>query len=90
MPRGLCSCVKIAVDLVSEGVCSKNEALQMVEPAQHPALHQGIDPSINIVPVARAFLFSGAAAGRVVLMRILLKRKVEGEVLSGPLGNNAG
>ena len=66
--RTAAAAVKIAVDLVSEGVCSKNEALQMVEPAQlTQLLHQGIDPSINIVPVAKGLPASpGAAVGRVV------------------------
>lgn len=66
--RTAAAAVKIAVDMVSEGVCSKEEALQRVEPAQlTQLLHQGIDPSINIVPVAKGLPASpGAAVGKVV------------------------
>ncbi|NLX91970.1 MAG: pyruvate, phosphate dikinase [Firmicutes bacterium] len=66
--RTAAAAVKIAVDMVSEGLCSKEEALQRVEPAQlTQLLHQGIDPSINIIPVAKGLPASpGAAVGKVV------------------------
>lgn len=66
--RTAAAAVKIAVDMVSEGLCSKEEALQRVEPAQlTQLLHQGIDPSINIIPAAKGLPASpGAAVGKVV------------------------
>ena len=82
--RTAAAAVKIAVDMVSEGVCSKEEALQRVEPAQlTQLLHQGIDPSINIVPVAKGLPASpGAAVGKVVLMPILPKKGQKEKMLS--------
>lgn len=60
--------VKVAVDLVTEGICTKKEALLKVEPSQlNQLLHQRIDPSLDLEPLAEGLPASpGAASGRVV------------------------
>lgn len=60
--------VKVAVDLVSEGICTKEEALLKVEPSQLvQLLHQRIDPSLDLEVLAEGLPASpGAASGRVV------------------------
>ncbi len=75
--RTAAAAVKIAVDLVSEGVCSRDEALLKVEPAQlTQLLHRGIDPSITLSPVDTGLPASpGAAVGKVVFDADLAEQK---------------
>ncbi|MGI5883060.1 MAG: pyruvate, phosphate dikinase [Dethiobacteria bacterium] len=80
--RTAAAAVKIAVDMVSEGVSTKNEALLRVDPAQlTQLLHQGIDPSLTIKPVATGLPASpGAAVGKVVFDADIAERRgQEGE-----------
>lgn len=60
--------VKIAVDMVREGLLTKEEALLRVDPNQlDQMLHRRMDPSFQIDPVAKGLPASpGAASGRVV------------------------
>jgi len=60
--------VKIAVDMVKEGLISKTEALQRLRPADlDQLLHPRLDPSAPVTAVARGLAASpGAAAGKVV------------------------
>jgi pyruvate, orthophosphate dikinase len=66
--RTTASAVKIAVDMVHEGVISKHEALMRVEPSQlDQLLHPRIDPSATTNVVARGLAASpGAASGMAV------------------------
>lgn len=60
--------VKIAVDMVNEGLISKEEALLRVEAEQiNQLLHRQIDTSANVQPVAKGLPASpGAAYGKVI------------------------
>ncbi len=60
--------VKIAVDMVAEGLISKEEAVLRVEPASlDQLLHPVIDPKAKIEVIARGLPASpGAASGKVV------------------------
>ena len=60
--------VKVAHDLVTEGMVSKKEAILMVEPAQlDQLLHRQIDPKGKIEVIAKGLPASpGAATGAVV------------------------
>ncbi len=60
--------VKIAVDMVSEGLITKEEAVLRVEPASlDQLLHPIIDPKARIEVIAKGLPASpGAASGRVV------------------------
>jgi pyruvate,orthophosphate dikinase len=60
--------VKIAVDMVSEGLISKEEAVLRVEPASlDQLLHPIIDPKAKITLIAKGLPASpGAASGKVV------------------------
>lgn len=60
--------VKVAHDLVAEGMVSKKEAILMVEPAQlDQLLHRQIDPKGKIEVIAKGLPASpGAATGAVV------------------------
>lgn len=60
--------VKIAVDMVKEGLITKEEALLRVEPAQlDQLLHKRIDPSAKVQVIASGVAASpGAAVGSVV------------------------
>jgi len=74
--------VKVAVDLVAEGICTKKEALLKVEPSQlNQLLHQRIDPSLDLEPLAEGLPASpGAASGRVVFdANVAEQRSQEGE-----------
>ena len=66
--RSPAAAVKIAVDLVREGVIDKTTAVQRVEPEQVGAvLHPRVDPSYAEPPIATGLNASpGAAHGRVV------------------------
>lgn len=61
--------VKIAVDMFSEGLISKDEALLRVDPEQiDQLLHRQIDTSVKLHPIAQGLPASpGAASGKVVL-----------------------
>ena len=60
--------VKIAVDMVNEGIITKEMALQRVEPRQvDQLLHRRIDPTARVQVIARGLNASpGAATGKVV------------------------
>lgn len=60
--------VKIAVDLVEEGVISREEAIRRVDPDQlDQMLHRRIDPEAKLVVLAKGLPASpGAASGQVV------------------------
>ncbi|MBD3163171.1 MAG: pyruvate, phosphate dikinase, partial [Candidatus Eisenbacteria bacterium] len=60
--------VKIAVDMVQEGLIRKEEALLRVEPAQlDQLLHPQIDPKAKVTVLAKGLAASpGAAVGKVV------------------------
>jgi pyruvate,orthophosphate dikinase len=59
--------VRIAVDMVSEGLIDKKEALKRVDPDQlEQLLHPMIDPSVNARPIAKGLPASpGAASGGI-------------------------
>ncbi|MGC8976583.1 MAG: pyruvate, phosphate dikinase [Candidatus Ratteibacteria bacterium] len=60
--------VKIAVDMVKEGLITKEEAIMRVEPSQiDQLLHPIIDPKAKVEPVAKGLPASpGAASGKIV------------------------
>ncbi|MCE5284966.1 MAG: pyruvate, phosphate dikinase, partial [Pelosinus sp.] len=60
--------VKVAYDMVQEGLISKKEALMMVEPGQlDQLLHRQIDSSVKLDVIAKGLPASpGAASGEVV------------------------
>ncbi|OQX53505.1 MAG: pyruvate, phosphate dikinase [Candidatus Omnitrophica bacterium 4484_213] len=62
------SAVKVAVDMVGEGLISKEEAVMRVQPKQiDQLLHPMIDPQAKIEVIARGLPASpGAAVGKVV------------------------
>jgi pyruvate,orthophosphate dikinase len=60
--------VKVAVDMVNEGLITKDEALLRVDPEQiNQLLHRQIDVSVNLEAIAQGLPASpGAACGKVV------------------------
>ncbi|TDA70195.1 MAG: pyruvate, phosphate dikinase [Clostridia bacterium] len=60
--------VKVAVDMVEEGLITKKEALMRVHPDQiSQLLHRGVDPNAKLEVIATGLPASpGAASGRVV------------------------
>lgn len=66
--RTAAAAVKIAVDLVKEGIITKEEALLRVEPEQlDQLLHRRLDPDAKVEVIAKGLPASpGAAAGVVV------------------------
>ncbi len=62
------SAVKIAVDMVEEGIITKKDAILRVEPNQlNQLLHKRIDPNVKVNIVAKGLPASpGAAYGKVV------------------------
>ncbi|MEW5865849.1 MAG: pyruvate, phosphate dikinase [Bacillota bacterium] len=66
--RTAAAAVKIAVDMVKEGLISKEEAVMRVEPAQlDTLLHKMIDPKAKVNVIASGVAASpGAAVGAVV------------------------
>ncbi|MCD6133701.1 MAG: pyruvate, phosphate dikinase [Deltaproteobacteria bacterium] len=66
--RTALAAVKIAVDMVEEGLITKEEAVMRIEPEQiDQLLHPMIDPNEKTEPIARGLPASpGAAVGRVV------------------------
>jgi pyruvate,orthophosphate dikinase len=67
--RTAAAALKIAVDMVGEGLISKEEAISRVEPAQlDHLLHPMIDPATKYEVAARGLNASpGAATGQIVL-----------------------
>lgn len=66
--RTAAAAVKVAVDMVKEGLISKEEAVMRVEPAQlNQVLHKRLDPRAEIRVIATGLPASpGAACGAVV------------------------
>lgn len=66
--RTAASAVKVAVDMVEEGLISKEEALMRLEPLQiNQLLHPGIDPKAKLTAIANGLPASpGAAMGKCV------------------------
>ncbi len=66
--RSAAAAVKVAVDLVEEGMISREEALQRVDPHQlEQLLHRRIDPEARLEVIARGLPASpGAASGKVI------------------------
>ncbi|MGB3955524.1 MAG: pyruvate, phosphate dikinase [Brooklawnia sp.] len=66
--RTAAAALKIASDLVDEGVIDKREALRRIEPSQlDQLLHPAIDPANTAKPIAKGLPASpGAAVGEVV------------------------
>jgi len=66
--RTALAAVKLAVDMVREGLISKEEAIMRVEPAQlDQLLHPIFDPKAKVKPIAKGLPASpGAAVGKVV------------------------
>lgn len=60
--------VKIAVDMVKEGLIAREEAILRVKPTQlHQLLHRRIDPKADVNPIAEGLPASpGAASGKVM------------------------
>ncbi len=65
--RTAAAAVRIAVDLVSEGVINKEQAILRVDPVEiEKLLHRGIDPNAKVDVLATGLPASpGAASGRV-------------------------
>ncbi len=66
--RTAASAVKIAADMVREGLITKQEALLRIDPEQlNQLLHPSIDPGSNYTPLTKGLPASpGAATGKVV------------------------
>jgi pyruvate,orthophosphate dikinase len=66
--RSAHAAIKIAVDMVKEGILKKREAIMCVDPQQlDQLLHPMLDPKAEYSPVARGLPgSSGAAVGRIV------------------------
>lgn len=66
--RTAASAVKVAVDMVEEGLITKEEALMCLEPLQiNQLLHPGIDPKAKLTAIASGLPASpGAAMGKCV------------------------
>ncbi len=66
--RTAMAAVKMAVDMVEEGLITKEEAVARVEPEQlERLLHKQIDPNAKVQPIARGLPASpGAAVGMVI------------------------
>lgn len=66
--RTAVAALRIAVDMVGEGMISREEAVSRIEPAQlDQLLHPRFDPDAKIVPLAKGLNASpGAAVGKVV------------------------
>lgn len=66
--RTVQAAIKIAVDMVTEGLIDKNDAILMIDPNQISGLfHRRIDPEASYTPLVRGLPASpGAAVGRAV------------------------
>ncbi|HLV56010.1 MAG TPA: pyruvate, phosphate dikinase [Actinotalea caeni] len=75
--RTAAAALKVARDLVEEGVITREEALRRIEPAQlDQLLHPAIDPSHGREPLTRGLAASpGAAVGEIVLDSDLAERR---------------
>lgn len=75
--RTAAAALKVARDLVEEGVISREEALARIEPAQlDQLLHPAIDPSHGATPLTRGLNASpGAAVGEVVFDSATAERR---------------
>lgn len=71
--------VKIAVDMVSEGLIDKKEALKRIDPASlDQLLHPTLDPKAKVKVIAKGLPASpGAASGIVVFTSQEAERRVE-------------
>jgi pyruvate,orthophosphate dikinase len=60
--------VKIAVDMVEEGLITPEEAIQRIEPNElNQLLHKRLDPNVKVKPIAKGLNASpGAASGKVI------------------------
>jgi pyruvate,orthophosphate dikinase len=60
--------VKVAVDMVQEGLINKEDAIMRVTPEQvDQLLHKMIDPNVKVQPIAKGLPASpGAASGKVI------------------------
>ena len=60
--------VKIAVDMVEEGLITPEEAVQRIEPNDlNQLLHRRLDPKVKVKPIAKGLNASpGAASGKVI------------------------
>jgi pyruvate,orthophosphate dikinase len=69
--------LKVARDLVAEGVINEREALQRIEPAQlDQLLHPGIDPAHGRTPLTKGLNASpGAAVGTVVFDAVTAEQR---------------
>ncbi len=76
--------VKIAVDMVKEGLITKEEAVLRVTPTHiDQLLHKMIDPSVKVKPIAKGLPASpGAASGKVVFdVKEAAERGKKGEAI---------
>jgi phosphoenolpyruvate synthase/pyruvate phosphate dikinase len=66
--RTAAAAIKIAVDMVKEGLITKEEAIMRVQPSQiDQLLHRQIDPNVKVAPIAKGLPASpGAATGKIV------------------------
>ncbi|MGI5838622.1 MAG: pyruvate, phosphate dikinase [bacterium] len=72
--------VKIAADLVSEGVITKEEALLRVEPGQiSQVMHRRIDPDAKLTVIASGLPASPGAASGIVIFDVDEAEKAAGE-----------
>ncbi|MEM3637430.1 MAG: pyruvate, phosphate dikinase [Conexivisphaerales archaeon] len=81
--------VKIAVDMVSEGLITSREAVSRVEPDQiDQLLHRQVNPSVKEKPIAVGIAASpGAAAGKVVFTdedSVMARERGEAAILVRP------
>ncbi|MEM3123955.1 MAG: pyruvate, phosphate dikinase, partial [Nitrososphaerota archaeon] len=60
--------IKIAVDMVEEGLITPEEAIQRIEPTDlSQLLHRRLDPKAKVTPIAKGLNASpGAASGKVI------------------------
>lgn len=66
--RTAAAAVKVAVDMVKEGLITKEEAILRVSPSDiDQLLHRQLDPKVKVSPIAKGLPASpGAASGRIV------------------------
>lgn len=81
--------VKIAADMVEEGLITQREAVARIEPDQiDQLLHRQVDPRVNVKPIAIGIPASpGAAVGKVVFTdedSVSAKEKGEAVILVRP------
>ncbi|MGI8418432.1 MAG: pyruvate, phosphate dikinase [Nakamurella sp.] len=75
--RTASAALKVARDLVDEGVIDEREALRRIEPSQlDQLLHPGIDPDHRQTPLTKGLNASpGAAVGRLVFDAVTAERR---------------